>query len=139
MRVQPRAGGLEAEPLGEAGAARGHVAVFFTEARKAAVSCFRCWGPWELLSWQEEATGSAALTWGDGMPALERAEASLGSRAGPGHAEVSGSAAGTVPAPSATHPPSWQVAGCGVVGSSWDLSPLGSRSQASDFKDTSLV
>lgn len=55
------------------------------------------------------------------------------------HAGVSGSAAEMVPAPSAlTHLPGrWWAAR--VVGSSRDFSPLGSRSQASDFKAASLV
>lgn len=56
-----------------------------------------------------------------------------------GLAEVSGSAAEMVPAPSTlTHLPGrWWAAR--VVGSSLDFSPLSSRSQASDFKAASLV
>lgn len=77
---------------------------------------------------------------GDRMSALGCAEASLGSRAGPGlmQRSVDLLRRWCLPPLPLTHLPGrWWAAG--VVGSSWDLSPLGSRSQASDFKDASLV
>lgn len=51
-------------PWGEAGG--GGVAMWpcsSSEDRKAAVSCFRYRGPWELLSWQEAAAGSGGFMW----------------------------------------------------------------------------
>lgn len=138
----PGTGGLEAEPLG--GGWGRWVAMWqcsSSEDRKAAVSCFRCWGPWERLSWQEEATGSAGFMWlGEIACRPQDAQKPAREPARPGaHTEVSGSAAEMVPAPSAlTHLPGrWWAAR--VVGSSRDFSPLGSRSQASDFKAASLV
>ena len=65
--------GLEAEPPGAAGG--GGVAMWqysSSEDRKAAVSCFRCWGPWELLGWQEAATGSAGFTRLEGIACRPR-------------------------------------------------------------------
>lgn len=50
-------GGLETEPplRGILGATKWPRSSL--EDRKAAVSCFRCWGPWELLFWHKEASG----------------------------------------------------------------------------------
>ena len=98
-----------------------------SEDRKAAVSCFRCWGLWELFSWQEEATGSAGFLWLGEIVCLLGMHSSQPRELGrPGaHAEVSRSATEMVPAPSAIHPPSWQVVGCWVVKSSRDFSALG--------------
>ena len=86
-----------------------------SEDRKAAVSCFRCWGPWELLSWRAAATGSAGFMWLGEIACRPRVQRSQpgrqAGRPGGARAEVSGSAAEMVPIPSATHPPSWQVVG----------------------------
>lgn len=131
-------GGLEAEPPGE-GWGR-WVAMWqysSSEDRKAAVSCFRCWGPWERLSWQEEATGSAGFMWLGEIacrprdaqkPAREPVSQGLTQRSAdllrrwclpPLHSPTFLAGGGW-----------WEAAG---------TSPLGSRSQASDFKAAWLV
>lgn len=112
-----------------------------SEDRKAAVSCFQCWGPWEPLSWQEEATGSAGFMWsGEIACRLRGTEASLGSQAGQGLTQRSADLLRRwcpPPLPLTHLPGRWWAAR--VVGSSRDFSPLGSSSQASDFKAASLV
>lgn len=88
----PGTGGLEAEPLG--GGWGRWVAMWqcsSSEDRKAAVSCFRCWGPWERLSWQDEATGSAGLCgWGRSHVGPKMHRSQPGSR--PGQELTQGSA-----------------------------------------------
>lgn len=77
------------------------------------------------------------VVWADRMSAAGYSKSQPGwSRA---HAGVSRSAAEMAAAPSATPPPSWQVVGCELVGSSRGFSPCGYRSQGSDFKAASLV
>lgn len=77
---------------------------------------------------------------GDRMSALGCTEASQGSQAGPGLTQRSADLLRRwcpPPLPLTHLPGRWWAAR--VVGSSRDFSPLGSRSQASDFKAASLV
>lgn len=138
----PETGGLEAGPLGEGWGRR--VAMWWcssSEDRKAAVSCFRCWGPWELLSWQEEPTGSAGLCgWGRSHVSYGTHRSQPGRQAGLGLTQRSADLLRRrcpPPLPLTHLPGRWWAAI--VVGNSRDFSPFGFRSRASDFKAASLV
>lgn len=111
----PRDWGIRGRaPGGRLGAAGGHVVVFFIRGQESCSFLFPVLGSLGASLLARGANRQHWFMWlGEITCQLRDAQKPAREAGRPGaHTEVSGSAAETVPTPSATHPPSWQVVGC---------------------------